>query len=309
MFILIVNPLAGKGKADRIFKAIQKDPVFKEKNCRSFRTNYEGHAEKLAEQIAEIHHEHLKCLIVIGGDGTLHEVINGLHQYPSIPVSIIPTGSGNDFTRALGIKGKGVSLFKKVVQNPKRRTVNVGRYVINKRHKHSQHLFLNHISLGLDSEIVHFANRPFYRKWMKRLRLHRLTYSLALLPVLKNFQPINLEIELDGLVKPLERATLVAVSNHPYYGGGMKIAPDAELKDEQFTVTVIDDIPKWKVIALFLTVFIGKHTMLKEVSVYKASTVKVSSKRVVPFQVDGQSGECFQCDLVRGKHTRTIFLG
>lgn len=309
MFILIVNPKAGNGKAERIFKAIQKDSLFKEKNCRSFRTTKEGHAEKLAEQIAEIHHEHLKCVIIVGGDGTLHEVLNGLYQYPSIPVAVIPSGSGNDFVRGIGAKRKGVGLFRRVVQDPKRLSVTVGRYVTNKRYKHGQKLFMNHIGFGLDGELIQFTNRPTFRKWIQFLHLHHFTYSLALLPVLRDFQPINIEIELDGLKKSLKRATLVAISNHPYYGGGMKIAPGANVGKDQFTVTIISEIPKWKLLAFFMTVFFGKHTFLKEVTVYEASSVKISSTTLIPFQADGQPGECFQCDLVRGKNERTVYYG
>ncbi|MCA0972754.1 diacylglycerol kinase family lipid kinase [Halobacillus litoralis] len=309
MYILIVNTHAGHGKADRIFQAIQKEPVFKERNCRSFRTSYEGHGQKLAEQIAEMHHEHLKCVIVIGGDGTLHEVVNGLHAYPSIPIAFIPAGSGNDFARGIKSKLKGVALFKKIVRNPKRMSVHLGRFTTNKRYRHGQKVFVNNIGFGLDGELIQFTNQPKFRKWIRILHLHRFIYTVALLPVLRDFQPRKLEIEIDGEKQHSGSTTLVAVTNHPYYGGGMKIAPDSDMKRRTFSVTIIEDIPKWKVLAFFLTVFFGKHTKLKEVRTFEAGSVKVTSKAPVPFQVDGQPGECFQCEVKKDEKTRNIYFG
>ena len=307
MYLLIVNPQAGNGRADRLFELIQKDPLFKEKNCRTFRTAYEGHAEKLAEQIAEIHHEHVKCIIVVGGDGTLHEVVNGLRHYPEIPVALIPTGSGNDFSRGIKSKMKGVSLFRKIVKNPKRLSVHVGNYVTNGRYKHGKRLFVNSIGFGLDGELVQLANKHQFRKWIKRLRLHSFIYPIALLPVLRTFEPINIEIEIDGDKEPTERATLVAVTNHAYYGGGMKIAPHADIKKKRFSVTIIDPLPKWKFLMFFVTVFLGKHTLLKEVRVKEAETFKITSKQAIPYQVDGQAGHCFQSVLTKAEQTLIVY--
>ncbi|ARI76760.1 diacylglycerol/lipid kinase family protein [Halobacillus mangrovi] len=309
MNIIIVNPKAGFGKAQKLIKKVQKDPLYKQKNCRAFFTEYAGHAEKIAEQVVQIHHETLSCILVIGGDGTLHEVINGTKTRPSLPIGFIPAGSGNDFGRGIGLKNKGVTLFRKMITHPKKLQCNQGVFVPNQRDQRGKRYFVNSIGFGFDGEIVALANRPLFRKWMRRLQLHKFTYTIALLQLLRRYNPISFELMLNGEVRKYSNAMMVTVTNHPYYGGGMKITPQMDIRNSGFQVLVIDEISKWKILALFLTVFLGLHTKLKEVRVYEAETVKISSLETLSYQVDGQSGECKECEIRKSGRKRTFFSG
>ncbi|WP_052158868.1 diacylglycerol kinase family protein [Halobacillus sp. BBL2006] len=307
MNILIVNPKAGYGKAQKLFERLKKDPLYKQKNCRAFFTEYAGHAEKIAEQVVEIHHESLACIFVLGGDGTLHEVINGTKKRPSIPIAFVPAGSGNDFARGIGTRKKGVELFRKMITHPKIVHLHQGVFVPNQRYQRGSRYFANSIGFGLDGKIVSAANRPVFRKWMQRLYLQKFIYTLALLRLLKNYEPITVELQIDEKTMQFANAAMVTVTNHPYYGGGMKITPKMHIQHPGFHVLVIDSISKWKILGLFLTVFFGTHTKLKEVSVREAHTVKVSSEQPLPYQIDGQSGECMESDIKKSGTKRTFY--
>lgn len=297
MHIVIINPKAGYGKANEIFRTIQKDPLFKKENCRSFFTRQEGHAEKIAAQIAEIHHEHIKAVIVIGGDGTLHEVLNGLSQHSKIPVAVIPAGSGNDFARGIHLKLRGLHLFRKILKNPDHQHIYCGYYFLNGRHKYGRRYFLNNIGFGLDGAVVAIANQFVFRKWLRRFYLQRLLYPISLIRVVSRYNPITIELAVDKGRLIEENVTMVTIANHAYYGGGMKITPKANIRSSNFQLITISPISKWKLIGFFLTVFIGKHTIFKEVRVREASHIYVKSKQAIPFQVDGQGSQCYECEV------------
>ncbi|MGI8316743.1 diacylglycerol/lipid kinase family protein [Halobacillus mangrovi] len=309
MNIIIVNPKAGFGKAQKLIKKVQKDSLYRDKNCRTFFTEYAGHAEKIAGQVVRIHQETLSCILVIGGDGTLHEVINGTKTRPSLPIGFIPAGSGNDFGRGIGLENKGVALFRKMINNPGRLHCNQGVFVPTLNCQWEKRYFANSIGFGFDGEIVALANRPKFRKWMRRVQLHKYTYTIALLRLLRRYNPISFELNLDGEVRKYSNALMVTVTNHPYYGGGMKITPQMDIRNSGFQVLVIEQISKWKILALFFTVFLGLHTKLKEVKVFEVETVKINSHETMSYQVDGQSGECKECEIRKSSRKRTFLSG
>lgn len=100
----IVNPAAGQGKGLRTWRSIEKELQKVEISYRSFLTQHEGHAEVLARQISAMQDDRLKRLIVIGGDGTFHEVLNGLKEIDHVQLSFVPAGHWNDAAKGLGIQ-------------------------------------------------------------------------------------------------------------------------------------------------------------------------------------------------------------
>src|SRR5699024_1155492 len=110
----IVNPEAGNGKAKRIYDKLQKTVYFQSVQSITHITDYEGHAGEIAKELATLS-KTITCVIVIGGDGTFHEVVNGLSG-SRIPLSFIPGGSGNDFARSVEIKGTPEEILEKTVR-------------------------------------------------------------------------------------------------------------------------------------------------------------------------------------------------
>src|SRR5699024_12121049 len=97
MYIFIINPIAGSGRAMKNFSKIQASPLYKEIESRYFLTTYDDHAEKIVKHLVkEEANIKIKTMIVIGGDGTLQEVVNGIVE-PHVPNAINPSGQGNDF--------------------------------------------------------------------------------------------------------------------------------------------------------------------------------------------------------------------
>src|SRR5699024_9671937 len=90
----------------------------------------------------------------------------------------------------------------------------------------------------------------------------------------------------------IEDCWLISIGNHPYYGGGMKIMPNAKVQPDKFSILVVHSIPKWKVLALFMLVFTGKNNSIKGVELLEAETLRVVSDAEIYMQVDGQTAMC-----------------
>lgn len=309
MYIIIVNKKAGSGKGLKLLHSIENLPLYKEYNCRSFITDYPGHAEKIAEQIARVHDRNLQAVIVIGGDGTFHEVINGLKLYPNVPVGFLPTGAGNDFARGINQKEKNEKTFQMMLNNMHPASYWTGLYLIGKRREKYKRNFVNSVGFGFDAEVTNHANFGNKKEKLVKYKLGFLVYVIGLFKALQTFTPYSIKLVLDGHPIKIDKAWMVVISNHPYFGGGMKINPLAEKNPNTFAVLVLKDLPKWKIITLFGLVFIGKHTFLKEVETYEAQEIELYGKTAIPFQVDGQTGLGSYCQVIKDKTPRKIFMG
>ncbi|QHE53307.1 diacylglycerol kinase family protein [Pontibacillus sp. HMF3514] len=307
MYILIVNPEAGNGRSLKVLKKLQKDPLFKQKDCRSFFTKYEGHAEELVKHVLEIYNEKVKCIIAVGGDGTMHEVVNGLKNIPSVPIAYIPAGSGNDFARGTNSKKKPVKLFQDIVQRSYAKPYWCGSYLTDKRKPSNRRVFASNIGFGFDAEIAQRANRSTYKKWLNKLGLGSLAYAIALVQTIFQFEPKEVELTIDGERRTLSNVWMITTGVHGYYGGGMKVIPSAKMTKDSFHVLIIENISKWKVLAVFLSVFWGGHIKYNEVTVLKASSLSINGNKSISYHVDGQTGKCQKCVIEKESFSRKIF--
>ncbi|RLL47716.1 diacylglycerol kinase family lipid kinase [Oceanobacillus piezotolerans] len=286
MYIFIINPKAGNGRASRIFSRLKKSKLYQSLDCIYYYTSYPGHALEIARRFSI--EPNGKSIIVIGGDGTIHEVVNGLGSV-QIPVGFIPGGSGNDFARGIGAYDHPKTLFERFLRTEDRESFWIGDYQLN----HNQpNKYVNSIGFGFDAQIVHKANHSLYKKALNSIRLGKLTYIVALIQVLIDFKPMDIELEIDREKYSIKKCWMVTIANHPYYGGGMKIIPKAINQPEKIPILIIHNISKWKVLALFLTVFKGTHVKFKEVEILEASQLTIGSHLDMYVQIDGETTTC-----------------
>lgn len=296
MYIFIVNPVAGNGKARHVFSTIARSDLYQQMKSNYYFTNYEGHATDIVQTIIKNNPiDDITGIIVVGGDGTLHEVVNGLGNL-RIPVSFIPGGSGNDFARGSQIKGKPLRILERIIKYNQTVPYWLGHYQVGEG---EARYFTNSIGFGFDAEIVRTANESLFKHIFNRLKLGRFIYVFALIKTLFQFVPFTADVEVDGKKYRFNRCWMVTLTNHPYYGGGMKIIPHAKNQGEHLPILIIHNISKWKVLALFMTVFFGKHTRYKEVTLLEGNKVNIHLKQPVSYQVDGQQGVSDTCDIFK----------
>lgn len=300
MYVFIVNPQAGNGSAIYSFEKLQKSTIYQELDSVYYYSEYEGHAEIIAASLEEKHPNKIEKLIVVGGDGTIHEVMNGLGE-TTIPVGFIPGGSGNDFARGVGIKGSSETILKKIISGEQVIDYWLGNYV---KDGEETRYFVNSMGFGFDAETAHTANHSTYKKYFNQMKMGTASYVIAILQVLLNYKRMTLKILLDGEERVIENCWLISIGNHPYYGGGMKIMPNAKVQPDKFSVLVVHSIPKWKVLALFMLVFTGKHEKIKGVELLEAEQLSIKADDEIYMQVDGQTMTCREAEVT--KRTKEI---
>lgn len=271
--LFIVNPAAGKGKTLELIPHIEE--IFKNSSQEHFIeiTKEAGHAAQIAKQYSSLGDYRIYS---VGGDGTLNEVLNGMAG-SSCSLAVIPTGTGNDFVKNIYKFNEDVNLVELLRKTIKGTEKNIDIGKINNR------FFLNISSAGFDAEVVkHSIN-------FKKLPLigGKTAYILGILKTVFRYNSHRLTIDIDGK-SFIEDVLLIAVANGKYYGGGMMVAPQADISDGAFNICVIRKVNKLKILALFPRLIKGTHENIKEVSFYSGACVRISCNKEIAFNIDGE---------------------
>ncbi|MBL3646098.1 YegS/Rv2252/BmrU family lipid kinase [Bacillus sp. RHFS10] len=286
-WFFIINPTAGRRNGLRVWKSIQKELIKRKVEHRSFLTEHPGHAEVLARQISTIQEYKLKRLIVIGGDGTMHEVVNGLKDVDDIELSFVPAGAYNDFSRGFSIKKVDLMHEIRKQKRPLTRSFHLGS--VNFFQDKSQVLyFMNHIGIGFDAYVNKKALEFPLRRVFLFLRLRFLVYPLSHLRASATFKPFSLACTVEGETQEFHDVWFAVVSNHPFYRGGMKAAPLANPREKAFDIVIVENQPFLKKYWLLCLMAFGKHIKMDGVTMFKAKDITFYTKDKIPFHADGE---------------------
>lgn len=288
----IVNMRAGNFKGRRIWQRLKAQLTIP---FTMYETTYAGHARDIAKSLAAQQLEQL--IVVIGGDGTMHEVVNGVQNSPHIVLGYMKGGSANDFARAFTCfhNAKGVEAF---VRQPKKISVDCGNINNTTLSKH----FINNFGLGFDGFVSELVNESKVKKALNKIGLGKLSYAYFVAQALIQFRPFTLTVQNNSNEQQFNNVWFVTVSNQPYFGGGMNLSPISKVDDGILEVTVVNNLPRLKFLLLFLTVFTGKHTKFKSVTQFQVQEATFTVDRLVPMHTDGENDvlkEAFiRCEVV-----------
>jgi YegS/Rv2252/BmrU family lipid kinase len=223
--------------------------------------------------------EGFERIVVCGGDGLLNEAINGImtEKIPeNFAIGIVPTGSGNNFSKALRIP-KDIKKAFEIIKSEKKTLVDVGKV--------NQKYFINCFSLGFDAKINDLANKI---KENYSFLPRSLSYLFAALKEII-FQIPSYEMEITGEINFKEKLVLVAITNSQSYGGIFKINPGASISDGKFNLCKISPVLKIKAIYTLFLATQGKHLKIPEVKTYTFSgALKIFSKEPIIWEIDGE---------------------
>lgn len=226
------------------------------------------------------------ALVVVGGDGMAHLGANVVAGTKT-PLGIVPTGTGNDLARGLGIAiGNAEQAMRQLLDALQRepRVIDAGRI----RGDGVDRWFACIFSAGFDAIVNERAN---HMRWPKG----RQRYNLALLRELAALKPIHYRIELDDEVVE-SRAMLVAVANNTSFGGGMMVTPDALLDDGLFDVLIVQPLSRIAFLRIFPRVFKGTHVTDPRVRIVRTRRVTVSAESIVAY-ADGERVAALPLDV------------
>ena len=270
--LLIVNPAARHGETESLVPAIER--ILQSVEHDTVLTEGMGHATTLARDA-----DGYDVVVAVGGDGTVHEVLNGLmartdSDRPAL--GLIPTGSGNDTRRTLGVP-TDITEAALALTSAVRRRFDVG--MCNGMY------FNNSFAAGLDARVT--AKAVEYKATTKRSGLW--LYLTALLHVLFNeLYPHQVRVSWDGGPAEQREVLIVAATIGPTYGGGFFIAPEAVPDDGLLEVCVIDPLSLPEALLRLPFVIFGKHTKMKPVHMYRHASIVIDSDEPMPAQIDGE---------------------
>ena len=283
MYHFIVNPNARSGLGHKVWKDLEI--ILKKRNIEYevYFTKYQKHATAITQKITSAGNEH--TVVALGGDGTVNEVVNGIVDYDNTIFGYIPIGSSNDFARGLKLPKEPEKALELILTCPHLHPMNIGEI----RYKDKLRRFAVSSGLGFDADIVHESVVSPVKYFLNKMKLGKLTYVLVAVHRLFLTTPCTLTITLDNQKKlTFPKAYFIALMNNRYEGGGAMFCPKADNGDDMLDFAVAYNMPKLKVLCMFPTAFIGKHTLFKGVYIGKASQIEIESENPLPVHTDGE---------------------
>jgi YegS/Rv2252/BmrU family lipid kinase len=272
---LIVNPAAGGSKSGRLAPDVERALREQGLTVRRVETRDLDHARSLAREAAQAG----ETVVALSGDGMIGALADALRAVPGASLGMIPGGRGNDLARVLGIAQDPLDACATIARGASFE-MDLGE-VSGAEQQGTPHAFVGIASAGFDSDANRIANEA--PAW-----LGGLVYPYGALRALLAWRPAAFQVELDP---PGERHAFegytVAVANSKAYGGGMLMAPDAQLDDGLLDVITVAPSSKLRFLADLPKVFKGTHVLLPSVQVFRAKEVEISADRPFTMYADG----------------------
>ena len=285
MWQIIINPSAGNGKADKQWKNIETALREADMDFKVHRSKRALHCTELAKSLIE---NGARQLIGVGGDGTNHEIINGLMQQTVVPTDeitygFIPVGTGNDWVKTHNIP-RNVKKAVQVIKAGKTTFQDIGLAKFHVNSQPQQRYFVNVAGMAYDAFVGRVSNHE-----RKRIT-NALYYYLLIFKCLFKYKSSQARIILDGKEVANQHFYTINIGLCKYSGGGMQFVPHAEIDDGQFAVSYVNNMPKLEVIVSTHYLYGGKIAKFKHAKLFKAKHMKVEAVNDAPtlLELDGE---------------------
>ncbi len=299
--IVIVNPRAAAGKVRKRLVDIEAAVSDSFGPCEVRASDETGGVTRL---VSEAVNESVERLIIVGGDGTVNEAINGFAD-PSTgelmkgcpPMVFLPSGTGCDFARSIGASGVGIV---GALQNLTFRTIDVGRIVVTDDDgERVPRYFLNIASIGVSAAIAQNVNLGSKRLGGKA------AFAVAAVTTLFSWRDRRVRLRIDDSFDEELTVSAVVVANGRFFGGGMKVAPHAVLDDGLFDVIIMEGLGVFKFVMNSRKVYRGEHLDvpgIRSVRGKKISMEPLDDMGKVPAEMDGEHPGFLpvECTIIEG---------
>jgi YegS/Rv2252/BmrU family lipid kinase len=268
MYHVIVNPTSGKGKGQKGLNKLEK--MFGERGIEYVvhKTEHRDHAMGIARELSLVPDTKL---IVLGGDGTFHEVLCGIENFDNITLGLVPCGSGNDFIKssghpkkvekALEVILKGESSYIDFIQLDGMRCFNT-------------------CGGGIDVDVLlKFAKCKFLKG--------KVAYFYSLLYALAHTKFYGMRVTIDGETKDM-RVFTIGVGNGGFLGGGLPLCPNAKVDDGLLQIGYVNEVKRWKIPAALMVFLRAKHVSTSWGGEVQGKEITIESLDGGFFQLDGE---------------------
>ncbi|HYP51634.1 MAG TPA: diacylglycerol kinase family protein [Pyrinomonadaceae bacterium] len=288
--LVIVNPKSASGSTENRWAQLASDLRAHFGAFQVAFTKKQGDGTLLAKRGAA---QGRKFIIACGGDGTINEVANGILEADAdIELGVLPSGTGGDFRRTLGMP-TGAREAAKGLRTGETKKIDVGRVTFsNHAGVETARYFLNVASFGLSASIIERVKTKNKFDWLPHDLLRgKATFAVSTLQEVLDLNFTTVRVKIDEKEEKILNTINFAVANSRYFGGGMKIAPDAQLNDGFFDIVNIGDMKTAKILLNAYTLYNGSHLNLSEVNHINARRIEVKAadaKTEIHLETDGE---------------------
>lgn len=270
MLDFIVNPIAGGKGGKRIARALEKIKLKLAESNAEYALHYTERPRHATELTRSLIAGGATDIVVAGGDGTLHEVINGFSDFDKVALGILPCGTGNDFADSLGIPRDPIKALDEIL---------CGSPVYTDFMQMPTVRGLNIIGMGVDVEVL--------KRYAACKRKTRFTYTVCLIKTLLRLKMTEFEAEYNGEKKSY-RSFIACIANGRQYGGGIPICPKADPFDGMLDFVAVKEVRGLKLVAAFLKLKQGKVLTLPQAFHDNTREVKIFPQGNYTVNVDGE---------------------
>jgi YegS/Rv2252/BmrU family lipid kinase len=287
MYHFIINPKSSSGRGIRYWWIVKSELDRQNVDYTATFTRYMGHATELVAEICD-EFSGIKNIVILGGDGTLNEVINGIRNSDEVLLGYIPSGSSNDLARSLGIPKDPKKALANILKPTKFKYVDNG--IINFIGTDTPpRKFACSSGIGYDANVCIEVQASPLKKRLNRFGAGKFVYIAIAIKQLLTVKPMNGTVIVDGGKKETyKKILLVSSMIHKYEGGGLLMAPEADPSDGKLSVCLVHGLSTLKVLFLLPTIFVGKHVNFKGVESFYCSEIEIIADKEAAVHTDGE---------------------
>ncbi len=296
MYHVIINPASRSGKAAKIWKE-QVEPRLLETGV-SFQAYFSekaGDVARIARSLLSSHSAEPLSLIILGGDGTVNEALQGIDDTSRVTLGYIPTGSSNDLARDLKLPKDPVAALEVILHSGKPVPMDLGSVTYDDGEIRR---FAVSCGIGFDAAVCEEALRSRIKRTMNKLGLGKLTYLGIALRQLFASRAVTATLTIGGS-EPVSigRMLFVACMLHRFEGGGFMFAPDAKADDGILNLCAVGDLSRLFILFALPTAFKGKHYRFRGITPYEASDLTIETSEPLWVHTDGEVAR--RCSRIR----------
>ncbi|WP_455717045.1 diacylglycerol/lipid kinase family protein [Anaerosporobacter sp.] len=287
MYHFVINSHAKSKLGHKIWDDIERYLIENNFEYKKYFTSEAGSAARFASEITREKDE-FPTIVVLGGDGTLNEVLNGIRNIEQVTLGYIPIGSSNDFGRGMNITRDYLSELKKIINPKKFIQLDYGVATYGGESKR----FLVSSGIGFDAAVCYEVNHSPLKKLLNHLRLGKFTYGLVAIKQLAGIPYIKGTITLDNNeVKFYDKIFFSAIHVQKYEGGGYMFCPKADPTDGYLDICVAEKISKIRALTMLPGAKKGNHVKCRGIHVFRCKKAVFQMERKQFVHIDGETTE------------------
>ena len=291
MLYFIANEMARTGKGIGVWRQVQIELREKKIPYKVYMTEYKEHATELAKMISEKEEEDI-CIVVVGGDGTLNEVINGITDFEKVRLSLIPAGSGNDFARNLGIKKSPQERLARVLECVNECPECYERIDLGEaKWPESKNARKYAISsgVGMDALVCKKNATSKIKVLMNKLGLGKVSYLIVTVQSLLSMETADMAVKVDGSnILNFKGTIFAAAMNAKAEGGGVPMAPKASVQDGLLSTCFVYKFSKFGALLRLPFLAAGLHENFNGFKVFDCKKIDIKIKKPMALHTDGE---------------------